>query len=68
VKKNYLFSSTFTAYELHNYKINPSNTFEILARSKKCIQGIKHKEKEIYGLLFHPEVRNKDIIRRFVFE
>ena len=66
VKENYLFSSTFAAYELHNYRTIPSDTFEILARSEKCIQGIKHKEKEIYGLLFHPEVRNKDIIRRFI--
>lgn len=64
-KENPLFSSTFPAYELHNHGIDPSDDFEILAASKKCIQGIKHKEREIYGVLFHPEVRNEDVITRF---
>ena len=65
-KENPLFSSTFTAYELHNRGINPSEDFEILAASKKCIQGIKHEKKEIYGVLFHPEVRNKNVLERFI--
>jgi GMP synthase-like glutamine amidotransferase len=66
VKENYLFSSAFRAYELHNLGVEPSDVFEMLAMSKKCIQGIKHKEKDFYSVLFHPEVRNKEIIRRFV--
>ena len=66
VKENYLFSSTFMAYELHNYGVEPSDMLEILAVSEKCIQGIKHKEEEIYGILFHPEARNKDIVTQFV--
>ena len=66
LKENPLFSSTFRAYELHTYGINPSDNFEILAVSEKCIQGIKHKKKGIYGVLFHPEVRNKEIVGRFV--
>lgn len=66
VKENYLFSSTFKAYELHNFGVEPSNVFEMLAMSKKCIHGIKHKERDFYGVLFHSEVRNKEIIRRFV--
>lgn len=68
VKKNPLFSSIFRAYELHNYGINPSNSLEILATSEKCVQAIKHKKKAIYGVLFHPEVRNKDVIKRFIHE
>lgn len=68
VEENPLFSSSFTAYELHNHGINPSDEFEILATSEKCIQVVKHKKKEIYGVLFHPEVRNKDIVKRFVQE
>ncbi|MFQ6125687.1 MAG: hypothetical protein ACE5R6_13955 [Candidatus Heimdallarchaeota archaeon] len=66
LKENPLFASNFKAYELHNYTIKPSKTFEILATSDKCIQGIKHKEKGIYGVLFHPEVRNKEIVKYFV--
>jgi len=66
VKENPLLPSRFKAYELHNYGVASSGEFEVIARSKKCIQGIKHKRKEIYGLLFHPEVRNKEIINRFV--
>lgn len=66
VKENALFSSTFEAYELHNYGLEPSDEFEILAMSEKCVQVIKHEKKDIYGVLFHPEVRNKDIIRKFV--
>ena len=67
IRENPLFSSTFRAYELHTYGITPSDNFEILAISEKCIQGIKHKGKKIYGVLFHPEVRNKDIINQFIF-
>ena len=32
----------------------------------KIPQAIKHKEKKIYGVLFHPEVRNKELILNFV--
>ncbi|MBU7019135.1 MAG: hypothetical protein HXS44_16615 [Theionarchaea archaeon] len=66
INENLLFSATFRAFELHNYGIKPSEDFEILAESKKCIQSIKHRRKEIYGVLFHPEVRNKNIVDRFI--
>ena len=66
VRKNPLFSSKFKAYTLHNYTVEPSKEFEIIAKSDKCVQGIKHRKKEIYGLLFHPEVRNKEIIKQFI--
>ena len=67
LKENHLFSSIFRAYELHTYGIIPSDNFEILAVSEKCIQGIKYKGKKMYGVLFHPEVRNKDIVNQFIF-
>lgn len=67
VKDNTLFSSNFMAYELHKYGIRPCKDFEVFAKSKKCIQGIKHKKKETYGVLFHPEVRNKKIISQFIY-
>jgi GMP synthase (glutamine-hydrolysing) len=66
LKANPLFSSSFKAYELHNYSIQPSVEFDALANSAKCVQAMKHKQKNIYGVLFHPEVRNKEIIQRFI--
>ena len=66
LKANPLFSGTFKAYSLHNYSIQPQSEFDVLAESAKCVQAIKHKQKDIYGVLFHPEVRNKEIIERFI--
>ncbi len=66
LKANRLFSSTFKAYTLHNYALVPSAEFEVLAESAKCVQAIKHKQKNIYGVLFHPEVRNKEVIQQFI--
>ncbi len=65
VKKNPLFTGNFSAYELHNWTVDIPSNFCILAKSKKCAQAIKHKKKDIYGILFHPEVRNREIIGRF---
>ncbi|NOZ77340.1 MAG: hypothetical protein GXO65_06720 [Euryarchaeota archaeon] len=62
--KNPLFSGRFEAYELHSYSVEPSGGLEVIARSENCVQGIRHGE--IYGVLFHPEVRNKEIVERFV--
>ncbi|MCW4010549.1 MAG: gamma-glutamyl-gamma-aminobutyrate hydrolase family protein [Candidatus Bathyarchaeota archaeon] len=63
---NPLCSGTFKAYSLHNYCVESSDEFEILAESTKCIQALKHKRKPLYGVLFHPEVRNLEIIKRFI--
>ena len=68
LKANSLFSSSFKAYSLHNFAIKPSQVFHVLAKSAKCVQAIKHKQREIYGVLFHPEVRNKEILQRFISE
>jgi len=66
LKENLLFASSFKVYTLHNYAIVPSAEFEVLAESANCVQTIKHKRKDVYGVLFHPEVRNKEVIQRFV--
>ena len=66
LKANPLFSSAFKVYALHNYAIQPSPDFDVLAESAKCVHAMKHKSKEIYGVLFHPEVRNKEIIQQFI--
>jgi GMP synthase (glutamine-hydrolysing) len=54
-------------YELHNYYIDFSKLkdFEVFAKSS-IAQAVKHKEKEIYAVLFHPEVRNEEIIVNFI--
>ena len=51
-------------YELHNHCVE-SNEFEIFAESRNCYQAAKHKNKPFYGVLFHPEVRNKNLIVDF---
>ena len=65
-KENLLFSSTFNVYALHNYALVPSAEFEVLAESANCVHAIKHKQKDVYGVLFHPEVRNKEVVERFI--
>jgi len=66
LKENPLFGGDFKAYSLHSYCVEPSEDFEVWAESVKCIQAIKHKHKKIYGVLFHPEVRNKETLKLFI--
>jgi len=66
LKPNPLFSGKFKAYALHNFSVIPSNEFEALAESKQCVHALKHKQRDIYCVLFHPEARNKEIIERFI--
>jgi GMP synthase-like glutamine amidotransferase len=56
----------FEAYELHNFSVIPSREFDVLAVSDKCVQATKHKSRLVYGVQFHPEVRNEWIIERFL--
>lgn len=51
-------------YHLHNYFVQDWNEFEVYS-GKEIIQAVKHKKKEIYGVLFHPEVRQKNMILEF---
>ena len=66
LKENPLFCEDFKAYSLHSYCVEPSGDFYVWAKSKKCVQIIKHRIKPIYGALFHPEVRNPEVIKRFI--
>ncbi len=52
-------------YSLHNYSALPTKEFEVIARGI-CIQAVKHRQREIYGVLFHPEVRQKGLVEAFV--
>ena len=65
LKENPLFSGTFQAYELHSLAPLPGKELESLASSEVCVQAVRHRKKEIYGILFHPEVRNRAVVRRF---
>ena len=52
-------------FHLHNNSIDFGEEFESFVDSK-IAQAVKHFEKEIYGVLFHPEVRQKEMILEFV--
>jgi GMP synthase (glutamine-hydrolysing) len=66
IAQNPLFNGDFKAYSLHSFCVEPSEVFEVWAQSPKCLQAIKHKSKPVYGVLFHPEVRNQEILKHFV--
>ena len=55
-------------YHLHNYYIKFSllKDFKIFCENNGVVQAVKHMKKSIYGVLFHPEVRNKSLIENFV--
>ena len=65
-KKRYLGIETKRhTYNLHQFYVQ-SDEFEIFAESDlKIPQAVKHKTKPFYGTLFHPEVRNKTLIKEF---
>ena len=52
-------------YHLHNYHVLFGDDFEVFSKSGNVVQAVKYKDKNIYGVLFHPEVRNKEMIVRF---
>ena len=66
LEKNSLCGGKFQAYSIHNYSIGNLVYFTILAQSETSVQVIKHKTKDIFGVSFHPEVRNESIIRNFL--
>ena len=64
--KNFLnIKGEHEVYHLHNNYTTLPKDFEKFTNSK-IPQAIKHKSKSIYGVLFHPEVRNEKIIEGFV--
>lgn len=68
-KKNFLgLIGKQEVYHLHNSSVNfkKLKNFEIFSENSGIIQAVEHKEKEIYGVLFHPEVRQRELILSFV--
>jgi len=61
-------SGSKEVYHLHNYYLdfNEMENFDSYSISDAEItQAVKHQNKEIYGVLFHPEVRQKEMISNF---
>jgi len=56
----------FEAYELHSLAVRLPPSFRALAVSPSGISAARHRERPVYGVMFHPEVRNEWLIRRFV--
>ena len=57
----------FTAYALHNNSTTLPKNFILLTSSQQCkVQAFRHREKNIYGVEFHPEVGNKKVLRNWL--
>ncbi len=67
----------FEVYELHKNAVTLPDCFEALAVAdvdggngetdgNGRILAAKHRDKEIYGVLFHPEVRNEYVVENFL--
>jgi len=55
-------------YCLHSQSILLNSRFDVLAKTSNFSQVFKLKDdnRRVYGVLFHPEVRNKKIIENFI--
>jgi GMP synthase-like glutamine amidotransferase len=56
----------FTAYELHGFTGNPPPGWVVTAVSDEGIQAVHHPDRPLYGVMFHPEVRNDTVVERFL--
>jgi GMP synthase-like glutamine amidotransferase len=53
-------------YHLHNYGAAVPKDFHLVAGSPHEVDAFVHERRPIYGLIFHPEVRNRWIIQKFI--
>lgn len=56
---------TIEGYHLHNFGVTVPDDFLLLAGYDEHVEAFKHKNLSIYGIIFHPEVRNRWILDRF---
>ncbi len=56
--------SMISAYELHGNNVMVPEGFTAIAENDKGVQAIK--KENIYGIVFHPEVRNRQLIINFL--
>jgi GMP synthase (glutamine-hydrolysing) len=55
----------FEAYELHSFSCDPPPGWEVTAVSDRCVQAVHHPDRPLFGVMFHPEVRNDGVVERF---
>lgn len=53
-------------YHLHNYGVTLPEGFQIVAGMRDSIDAFRHCSRPIYGIIFHPEVRNRWILKKFI--
>jgi diphthine-ammonia ligase len=58
------FPIEFEAYALHRHAPTLPNDFTELARSAVCLQAFR--KENVAGILFHPEARNKGMVRLLI--
>ena len=63
IKKDYIFDDLdqLFVYQNHKFGVNYVKNLIPLARSKECVEVIKHPNKPIYGVQFHPEITSSDL-------
>jgi GMP synthase (glutamine-hydrolysing) len=66
VAGNPLVPEPLEVYGLHKYDLTDLDEFRVLARSERCVQAMVHRERPLYGVLFHPEVRRGNVVSRFL--
>ena len=52
-------------YHLHNYAVTLPEKLSLLAESIDAVEAFRHRTHPTYGIIFHPEVRNRWILERF---
>ncbi len=55
----------FTAYEVHSFSCEPPAGWITTAVSDICVQAFRHPGRPVFGVMFHPEVRNNAVVERF---
>ena len=63
LKEDHLINNVEKVYSLHQFSTTLPKGFDLLAKSSKSIQAIR--KGNHYGLMFHPEVFNKEVIMDF---
>lgn len=52
-------------YHLHSFGVTLPEDFRLLAGGQESVEAFGHRVRPIFGIIFHPEVRNRWILERF---